>query len=321
MQNLNTTQTHSCPPNRWNPRTWSLAKKLTALAVIGVVGAGTFAAFRPDRLFVNQTVNESFPVQTIGANAPALLSQGNFSSLAHRTEGAASIYAQGQGHVLRLMNFSTSNGPDVHVYLTEKAGTDNASIKAGHFLDLGVIKGNIGDQNYQLPADFDAAKYQGVSIWCKRFGVNFAGADLVAGKSAAPKPVVVPVAMPVQNAVKPVVVTTGSFHQIAHATKGVATISEDSNGNRTLKLANFQTGAGPALHLYLWKAENVKDNAAAKKLVASKSYLDLGALKSISGAQTYNVPKGIDLWQYLAVGVWCDKFDVNFGTAPLSSPQ
>ena len=321
MQTLNT-NSHSCPPHRWNPRTWSVAKKLTALTVIGVVGAGTFAAFRPDRLFVNQTVNESFPAQTVGAAAPALLSQGTFSSLAHRTQGAASIYQQGQNHVLRLMNFSTSNGPDVHVYLTQGEGTDNASIKAGHFLDLGVIKGNIGDQNYQLPADFDASKYRGVSIWCKRFGVNFAGADLSAQRNiVAPKTIAMPVSMPVRNAVKPVVVTTGSFHQIAHATKGVATVFEDSSGNRTLKLANFETGQGPALHLYLWKAENVRDNATAKKLVASKHYIDLGALKSVSGAQTYSVPKGIDLWQYLAVGVWCDKFDVNFGTAPLASPQ
>ena len=321
MNTLNTT-THSCPPNRFHPRTWSLGKKLTALAVVGVVGALVFAAFRPDRLFINQRVNESFPAQTVGAGALALLSQGTFSSLAHHTVGAASIYQGGSSHVLRLMNFSTSNGPDVHVYLTQGQGTDNAAIKAGKFLDLGVIKGNIGDQNYQLPADFDAHQYRGVSIWCKRFGVNFAGADLVAGKGdAAPRAVAMPVAMPLQSAAKPVVVTTGAFRQITHATRGQATIREDSNGNRTLTLANFQTGAGPALHLYLWKAENVKDNAAAKKLVASKNYLDLGALKSTSGAQTYSVPKGIDLWQYLAVGVWCDKFDVNFGTAPLASPQ
>ena len=123
------------------------------------------------------------------------------------------------------------------------------------------------------------------------------------------------------NVEKPVIVTTGKFHQIAYATNGTATITEDGHGARTLTLKDFKTGAGPALHLYLWKAENVKDNAAAKKLVAGKSYLDLGALKATSGAQTYRVPKEIDLWQYLAVGVWCDKFDVNFGTAPLSSPQ
>ena len=336
MRNLNInpskTTTH-CAPDRWNPRGWSLGKKLTALAVIAVVGGGTFAAFRPDKLFVNDRVNESFPAQTIGAAAPALISEGNFTSQAHHTQGAASLYKTGASYTLRLMNFATSNGPDVHLYLTQGEGTDNASIKAGHFLDLGNLKGNIGDQNYVLPANFNPAHYHGVSVWCKRFAVGFAGTDLAVASGAipvnapaSPTAKIVPVAMNgtvngAMNVEKPVTVTTGQFHQIAHATNGTATITEDSHGARTLTLNSFKTGAGPALHLYLWKAENVKDNAAAKKLVAGKSYLDLGALKATSGTQTYRVPKEIDLWQYLAVGVWCDKFDVNFGTAPLSSPQ
>ena len=332
MQNLNTAspqKTTHCAPDRWNPRGWSIGKKLTALTLVAVVGGGGFAAFRPDKLFVNDRVNESFPAQTIGAAAPALLSEGNFTSQVHHTEGNAALYKTGAAYTLRLMNFATSNGPDVHLYLTQGEGTDNASIKAGHFLDLGNLKGNIGDQNYTLPAGFDPAKYHGVSVWCKRFAVGFAGTDLALANGAMPvnAPVqsaakVVPVAMNgAMNVEKPVTVTTGAFHQITHATSGQATITEDSHGARTLTLKNFKTGAGPALHLYLWKAENVKDNAAAKKLVASKSYLDLGALKSTNGTQTYRVPKEIDLWQYLAVGVWCDKFDVNFGTAPLASPQ
>jgi electron transfer DM13 len=49
--------------------------------------------------------------------------------------------------------------------------------KAG-FIDLGVIKGNIGDQNYRLASDLDLAKYRAVSIWCKRFSVNFGAAAL-----------------------------------------------------------------------------------------------------------------------------------------------
>jgi hypothetical protein len=44
--------------------------------------------------------------------------------------------------------------------------------------DLGVIKGNIGDQNYKLDNDLDLAKYRAVSIWCKRFSVNFGAAAL-----------------------------------------------------------------------------------------------------------------------------------------------
>ena len=141
-----------------------------------------------------------------------------------------------------------------------------------------------------------------------------------AGLTAKKADTAIPVAVEA-DASKAVTVTTGAFHQVAHATKGTATIAEDSQGNRTLTLRGFKTSDGPQLRLYLYKAEDVKDNATAKKLVAGKQFVNLGALKSTSGTQTYSVPKGIDLWQYLAVGVWCDKFDVNFGTAPLSSPQ
>jgi hypothetical protein len=41
-----------------------------------------------------------------------------------------------------------------------------------------VIKGNVGDQNYMLPSDLNMAKYRAVSIWCKRFSVNFVAAAL-----------------------------------------------------------------------------------------------------------------------------------------------
>ncbi|HEX9264600.1 MAG TPA: DM13 domain-containing protein [Candidatus Binatia bacterium] len=49
-------------------------------------------------------------------------------------------------------------------------------------MDLGSIKGNIGDQNYDLPAGVDLSKYRAVTVWCKRFGVNFATAPLASAK-------------------------------------------------------------------------------------------------------------------------------------------
>jgi hypothetical protein len=55
---------------------------------------------------------------------------------------------------------------------------DAATVENAGFIDLGVIKGNIGDQNYSLPNDLDLAKYRAVSIWCKRFSVNFGAARL-----------------------------------------------------------------------------------------------------------------------------------------------
>lgn len=189
-----TTQTpktgHSCLPegetrSRFHPGTWSNGKKTSAALLAAVVVVGGWAAFRPERLFVNQTVNETLPSSGVGA-APTLVSQGAFSSGAHATKGSASLYGNTGSYVLRLTNFSTSNGPDVHVYAVEgAAGNDDAKIKSGGFLDLGSMKGNIGDQNYALPANFDAHKYGGVSIWCKRFAVNFGSASLQAGAPAA----------------------------------------------------------------------------------------------------------------------------------------
>ena len=55
---------------------------------------------------------------------------------------------------------------------------DAATVQQAGFIDLGVIKGNVGDQNYTLGSDLDLAKYRAVSIWCKRFSVNFGAAAL-----------------------------------------------------------------------------------------------------------------------------------------------
>jgi Electron transfer DM13 len=82
-------------------------------------------------------------------------------------------------HMLRFTNFDTSNGPDVHVYMVAADDAkDAATVARAGFVDLGVIKGNVGDQNYILPGDLDIAKYRAVSIWCKRFSVNFGAAAL-----------------------------------------------------------------------------------------------------------------------------------------------
>jgi hypothetical protein len=108
------------------------------------------------------------------------LSTGSFKGLAHSTSGKAILYRTKEGgFVLRLENFETSNGPDVRVYLVQ--GTDAANdavIKAGNFLDLGALKGNVGNQNYTIPADAQIERYQSVSIWCRRFNVNFGAAPL-----------------------------------------------------------------------------------------------------------------------------------------------
>ena len=158
-------------------------RKITigAAAVLGVIA---WYAFRPERLFIDQTVNESLAMEapaagSASATAPMTLAHGAFHANAHQTQGMATIYDVGGKKVLRLTEFSTSNGPDVHVYLVAAPDVvDNGTVKKAGYIDLGPMKGNRGDQNYDVPADIDLAKYRTTTIWCARFSVNFGSAPL-----------------------------------------------------------------------------------------------------------------------------------------------
>ena len=150
-----------------------------AISIAAVAAVVAWYAFRPERLVVNRRVDEGLPTAQ-GVRPPQPLVSGQFYSILHPTAGTATIYQMGDGNrVLRLTDFSTSNGPDVHVYMVAADDAkDAATVQNAGFIDLGVIKGNIGDQNYTLAADFDLPKYRAVSIWCKRFSVNFGAAPL-----------------------------------------------------------------------------------------------------------------------------------------------
>ena len=155
---------------------------LIGLGIVVVVSG--WYAFRPERLFVDKTVNESLGSVTAAAAAtadtPMTLAAGMFHSNAHETKGTATVLDLGGGRrVLRLTDFATSNGPDVRVYLVAAADVqDDATVKSAGFVELGPMKGNIGDQNYDIPASVDLASYRTVTIWCKRFSVNFGSAPL-----------------------------------------------------------------------------------------------------------------------------------------------
>ena len=151
--------------------------------LIGVgfpVLVATWWAFRPEKLWVNQKVNEAAPFAS--STDPQPLYTGRLEGKAHQTTGRATIYSSADGkQYLRLTDFSTSNGPDVHVYLVAAPDAkDDATVKNAGFVDLGSMKGNVGDQNYDVPSSVDLARYQAVTIWCARFNVNFATAPLTA---------------------------------------------------------------------------------------------------------------------------------------------
>lgn len=150
------------------------------VVVVGLVAAlGAWYAFRPERLFINKSVNEQFPTAS-AASQPKVVTAGSFHSVAHETKGSATIYQGPDGkRTLRFTDFQTSNGPDVQVYLVaNNDASDNDTVTKSGFLSLGALKGNIGDQNYEIGSNVDLTKYRAVTIWCRRFGVNFATAPL-----------------------------------------------------------------------------------------------------------------------------------------------
>jgi hypothetical protein len=151
----------------------------SVIPVLLIAACVMWYAFRPERLFVNKYVDEKLP-NANGTSAPQSIESGTFHSVIHPTQGTASIYRVADGgRVIRFTNFKTSNGPDVHIYMVAAAdATDNVSVPRSGFIDLGSIKGNIGDQNYALAPDVDLSKYRTVSVWCKRFSVNFGAAPL-----------------------------------------------------------------------------------------------------------------------------------------------
>lgn len=159
-------------------RTW-----IGGLVVLGAIG---WYLFRPELLFVKTTVNETLPgmaaAQPAGMQRAAesgLVLQGQFRSIAHETVGTASVHDLGGRRVLRLTGFSTSNGPDVRVFLVAAPDApDDETVKRAGYVELGKLKGTQGDQNYDIPAGLDLAKYRAATIWCHRFSVNFGTAPL-----------------------------------------------------------------------------------------------------------------------------------------------
>ncbi len=110
------------------------------------------------------------------------LETGKFHGKVHATSGRATVYQEADGKlVLRLTNFKTSNGPDVHVVLVAtKDAMDDANFLKDNTdkVELGKLKGNEGDQNYEIPAGTDLTKFRTVSIYCERFNANFGAAPL-----------------------------------------------------------------------------------------------------------------------------------------------
>ena len=123
----------------------------------------------------NNTVSENLSVATMSASSNETLI-GNFVGAGdgfHNAEGVAKIIQLADGtDILRLENFKATNGPDLYVYMsTDKTNAD--------IVNLGRLKGNIGNQNYLIPAGTDITMYNTALIWCRTFSVIFGSAQLL----------------------------------------------------------------------------------------------------------------------------------------------
>jgi hypothetical protein len=173
--------------------------KRTAIVALSIAGGLAIVValfvFKPWLLFVDVQVDEALPTASARPSStegpvptasavpvPIERASGSFISHEHETTGTARIIESIDGSlVLTLENLSTSNGPDVHVWLS---GADVVEGQDGWFtagsapsLDLGPIKGNKGNQVYEIPVGTNLDLYPSVSLWCVQFGVSFGAAQ------------------------------------------------------------------------------------------------------------------------------------------------
>lgn len=194
----------------------SRRRALVLAASLVVVGLGVFVMvwFQPHKLFLDDTVDEALPGLVLPApttttalpaatpapepvadepmapssladyqalaveqGAPQVVTFGDFSRLDKDTTGTALLVAMPDGSLLvRFEGFRTGNGPDVFIELS-RGGPDDGNYS--EMLRLGRMKGNVGDQNYEIPPGTDLGAYQSVVIWCERFRSAFGAAPLV----------------------------------------------------------------------------------------------------------------------------------------------
>jgi hypothetical protein len=150
---------------------------LTAVVVGGYLGRSTLI----DDEVNERVVRVSPPAADEGAAAErprnALLRRGRFEPVAHAVAGTATTIRRARGgRVLTLTGFEVDNGPDLRVYLVAGPARDESEVD--DFRDLGALKGNKGDQQYELGREIDLDRYRTVVIWCRAFSVNFARAPL-----------------------------------------------------------------------------------------------------------------------------------------------
>ena len=167
--------------------------KKALIPIAAVVIVGIISAYALSPYFTESTIDEALPsgavIQPVVKDDKMMMEDdkmmmekmvpvsysGSFVGVGdgiHDAQGVTyTIPLENGENVLRLEDFKSTNGPDLYVYLsTDKHASD--------FVNLGELKANSGNQNYEIPNDVDLDKYNTVLIWCKAFGVLFGSAEL-----------------------------------------------------------------------------------------------------------------------------------------------
>ncbi|PZC47354.1 MAG: Electron transfer DM13 [Chloroflexi bacterium] len=197
---------------------WAFATQFRRIVAGGLLVAAipviAFAWYLGSPLFLNKTVDEEFP-RTVSAQIPAAVTRAEVEMVMetmakvdsemveampeamataqivssgtlrdadsfHKGSGQATIYSLPEGgHVLRLEDIDVTNGPALVVLLSTHADPMNQSeLRGNHYIELEKLKGNRGNQNYDLPEGTDASQWKSVVIYCKPFHVIFSVAPL-----------------------------------------------------------------------------------------------------------------------------------------------
>lgn len=185
---------------------------------LGVAGAAlALIWFQPQKLFIDARVDETLPgfdaaaattttttppttttqpgstsstattsstttstTTTTAPPGPVTLHQSMFIEVGHAGTGDVLVVELPDGsRLIRFENLDVSNGPDLRVILSPSPLVDDRNAyDDGDFLDLGPLKGNQGNQNYEIPADASLEDYATVAIWCRRFNYTFNAATI-----------------------------------------------------------------------------------------------------------------------------------------------
>ena len=164
----------------------ALATAMLGLAIFGLVW------FQPQKVVIDERVDEPLPMASAPDGSPArgkqppraaaradTLASGSFRSFEHETTGQARVLRLSDGsRFLRLDRLSTSNGPDLRVYLSATPAADPSGSFDRDFVELGRLKGNVGSQSYRIPPEVRLDRFRSAVVWCKRFSVVFGAAPL-----------------------------------------------------------------------------------------------------------------------------------------------